>query len=100
MESQMIKLPSGLARFQNSPALRSSVKGGDLLRKGPLGVPGRWFGKSGAAMMPQKRLISLDVLRGITIAFMIMVNNSGSGGWAQMHHAAWNGLTATDLVFP
>ena len=50
---------------------------------------------------PLKRLLSLDVLRGLTIAFMIMVNNNGgNGAWAQMHHAAWNGLTATDLVFP
>ncbi len=50
---------------------------------------------------PVKRLVSLDVLRGITIAFMIMVNNpGGSGAWTQMRHAAWNGLTATDLVFP
>jgi predicted acyltransferase len=48
-----------------------------------------------------KRLLSLDVLRGITIAFMIMVNNNGGrGAWAQMHHAEWNGFTATDLVFP
>ncbi len=39
-------------------------------------------------------------MRGITIAFMIMVNNSGEGAWREMHHAAWNGLTATDLVFP
>ncbi|MEO5823922.1 MAG: heparan-alpha-glucosaminide N-acetyltransferase domain-containing protein [Vicinamibacteraceae bacterium] len=47
------------------------------------------------------RLSSLDVARGITIAFMIMVNNNGgSGAWGFMHHAAWNGLTATDLVFP
>jgi predicted acyltransferase len=53
-----------------------------------------------SALAPQKRLLSLDVLRGLTIAFMIMVNNSGAGAWAQMHHAAWNGLTATDLVFP
>jgi predicted acyltransferase len=52
------------------------------------------------ALTPQKRLVSLDVLRGLTIAFMIMVNNAGPGAWAQMHHAAWNGLTATDLVFP
>ncbi len=52
------------------------------------------------ALAPQKRLLSLDVLRGLTIAWMIMVNNSGAGAWAQMHHAAWNGLTATDLVFP
>jgi len=41
------------------------------------------------------------VLRGITIAFMIMVNNSGvPGSWRLMNHAAWNGLTPTDLVFP
>ena len=50
---------------------------------------------------PVQRFLSLDVLRGITICFMIMVNNSGGrGAWAQMHHAEWNGLTATDLVFP
>jgi predicted acyltransferase len=48
-----------------------------------------------------KRMVSLDILRGVTIAFMIMVNNNGGdAAWAQMHHADWNGLTATDLVFP
>ena len=47
------------------------------------------------------RLLCLDVARGITIAFMIMVNNNGgSGSWGFMNHAEWNGLTATDLVFP
>jgi predicted acyltransferase len=47
------------------------------------------------------RLLSLDILRGLTIAFMIMVNNNGGrSAWAQMHHAQWNGFTATDLVFP
>jgi predicted acyltransferase len=50
---------------------------------------------------PARRLLSLDVARGITIAFMIMVNNNGgSGSWGFMNHAEWNGLTATDLVFP
>jgi predicted acyltransferase len=50
---------------------------------------------------PVQRLLSLDVLRGITIAFMIMVNNNGgSGSWRFMNHAQWNGLTPTDLVFP
>src|SRR6202161_2674764 len=48
-----------------------------------------------------KRLVSLDVVRGITIAFMIMVNNNGGpGSWHFMNHANWNGLTPTDLVFP
>jgi predicted acyltransferase len=53
------------------------------------------------ALNPVKRLISLDVVRGITIAFMIMVNNNGGpGSWRFMNHATWNGLTPTDLVFP
>ena len=48
-----------------------------------------------------KRLLSLDAARGITIAFMIMVNNNGGpGSWHFMNHAEWNGLTPTDLVFP
>lgn len=47
------------------------------------------------------RILALDVLRGITLAFMVMVNNNGGrGSWGFMNHAAWNGLTPTDLVFP
>ncbi len=57
-----------------------------------------------AAVLPASphRLLSLDVLRGITIAFMIMVNNNGDGhfAWSFMKHADWNGMTATDMVFP
>jgi len=47
-------------------------------------------------------LVSLDVLRGLTIAFMILVNNNGDGHAAYwpLKHAAWNGFTPTDLVFP
>ena len=50
----------------------------------------------------KKRLLSLDVLRGITIAGMIMVNNPGTWAhiYAPLRHAAWNGCTPTDLVFP
>lgn len=48
------------------------------------------------------RLLSLDILRGITIAGMILVNNPGSWGsvYAPLQHATWHGLTPTDLVFP
>lgn len=48
------------------------------------------------------RLLSLDILRGITIAGMILVNNPGSWSYvcAPLGHAQWNGLTPTDLVFP
>lgn len=49
-----------------------------------------------------KRLISLDVLRGLTIVLMVLVNNPGS--WQTVYwpllHAQWHGLTPTDLVFP
>ena len=49
-----------------------------------------------------KRLLALDILRGITIAGMILVNNPGSWSaiYAPLEHASWNGLTPTDLVFP
>lgn len=53
-------------------------------------------------VQPNSRLLSLDILRGITIAGMIMVNNPGSWGhiYAPLEHAQWLGLTPTDLVFP
>lgn len=49
-----------------------------------------------------QRLLALDILRGITIAGMILVNNPGSYSqvFAPLQHAVWNGLTPTDLVFP
>lgn len=54
-----------------------------------------------AAPSASRRMLSLDALRGLTIAFMIMVNDTGGhGAWKQMRHSAWNGMTATDLVFP
>lgn len=49
-----------------------------------------------------KRLLSLDAFRGITIAGMILVNNPGS--WSTVYppllHAKWHGCTPTDLIFP
>ncbi len=53
-------------------------------------------------MDTSKRLISLDVLRGMTIALMILVNTPGSWSfvYAPLRHAAWHGCTPTDLVFP
>lgn len=51
---------------------------------------------------PSGRVLSIDVLRGITIAFMILVNDPGdwSRVYSQLDHAKWNGWTLTDLVFP
>lgn len=53
-------------------------------------------------MGQSNRLLALDVLRGLTVACMILVNNPGSWGnvFAPLRHASWNGLTPTDLVFP
>lgn len=53
-------------------------------------------------MKQTKRLLSLDVLRGITVAGMIVVNDPGNWGavYAPLRHASWNGLTPADLVFP
>ncbi|MBP1618769.1 MAG: hypothetical protein H6Q14_2596 [Bacteroidetes bacterium] len=48
----------------------------------------------------KQRLLSLDVLRGLTVAGMILVNNGGPASYAPLRHAAWNGLTIADLVFP
>ena len=51
---------------------------------------------------PGNRLLSLDVFRGWTIAFMIIVNTPGNGdrSWSPLRHASWHGFTPTDLVFP
>ena len=52
--------------------------------------------------MPNPRLISLDVFRGMTLVLMIIVNNPGDWGavYAPLLHADWHGCTLTDLVFP
>ena len=49
-----------------------------------------------------ERLLSLDVLRGATIAAMILVNDAGDWDktYAPLLHAEWNGWTPTDLIFP
>ena len=49
-----------------------------------------------------KRILAIDVFRGWTIAFMIIVNTPGNGAksWGPLRHASWHGFTPTDLVFP
>lgn len=46
------------------------------------------------------RLLSLDILRGITVAGMILVNNGWGESFEMLTHSEWNGLTPCDLVFP
>jgi predicted acyltransferase len=49
-----------------------------------------------------RRVFSIDLLRGLTIALMILVNDPGDWGqlFRQLDHAEWSGWTLTDLVFP
>jgi len=51
---------------------------------------------------PKQRLLALDVLRGLTVALMILVNDAGDEhvSYAQLRHSVWNGCTLTDIVFP
>lgn len=48
------------------------------------------------------RFRSVDALRGLTVAAMLLVNNPGDWGhvYAPLLHAEWNGCTPTDLIFP
>ncbi|SDK28536.1 acyltransferase family protein [Microbulbifer yueqingensis] len=54
------------------------------------------------ALRPRGRLMSVDLLRGLAIAAMVLVNNPGS--WSYVYpplaHAGWHGWTPTDVVFP
>ena len=48
----------------------------------------------------KQRLLSLDILRGITVAGMILVNNGHGESFEMLRHSKWNGMTPCDLVFP
>lgn len=54
------------------------------------------------AAASSNRSLSLDIFRGMTVCFMIIVNTPGVDALAfgPLHHAAWHGFTPTDLVFP
>ena len=58
--------------------------------------------KGGTGSGIPERMVSLDVFRGITIAAMILVDQPGSWDhvYSPLRHAAWNGWTPADLVFP
>ena len=53
-------------------------------------------------MSSPRRILSIDIFRGMTIALMIIVNTPGSWGhvYSPLLHAKWHGCTPTDLVFP
>lgn len=53
-------------------------------------------------MAENQRYLALDVFRGMTVCFMIIVNSPGDWGfiYGPLQHAKWHGFTPTDLVFP
>jgi predicted acyltransferase len=75
-----------------SPTISSSIPGA---QPAPIAQPS-------LTVTAPARVLSIDVLRGLTIALMILVNDPGD--WAhtytQLDHAPWNGFTLTDFVFP
>jgi predicted acyltransferase len=63
----------------------------------------QWLGAQDPGLVAgTARLTSLDVFRGATIAFMVLVNTAGDGHnvYGPLRHAEWNGWTPTDVVFP
>ena len=53
--------------------------------------------------MPEnQRYLALDVVRGMSVCVMIIVNSPGSWhlAYPPLLHAGWHGFTPTDLVFP
>src|SRR5690606_4752772 len=79
----------------------------DRARRGVAGVTGTVVAPpvaepAAGSVKAAPRLLALDVFRGGTVAAMILVNNPGTWGaiYPPLRHAAWHGLTPTDLVFP
>src|SRR4051812_15878521 len=61
---------------------------------------GNQTGPADKTFVKPGRIVSLDVFRGMTIAGMILVNNSGGPSYGPLDHGEWNGWTHTDLIFP
>lgn len=96
-------LPSGSALSESTPSVPfiPAVAGHAALEPRPVDeLPeGRPVERDSRG---RRRLLSLDVIRGIAVVGMILVNNPGipslQSPW--LAHAPWNGLTLADLVFP
>ena len=81
-----------------SATIPGSSVGLDVRNEAPSATPPKTRTKG----PPRERLLSLDVFRGATIAGMLLVNDPGtwSSIYPPLEHAAWNGWTPTDLIFP
>jgi predicted acyltransferase len=68
----------------------------------PAAAPAHVLSNPPVTVAAPTRVLSIDVLRGLTIALMILVNDPGdwTHTYTQLDHAPWNGFTLTDFVFP
>lgn len=60
-------------------------------------------GNAASSTVPQsRRLVSVDVFRGLLVAGMVLVTNAGSWDhvYRPLKHADWNGSTTTNTIFP
>src|SRR5579863_4494319 len=55
---------------------------------------------SQTTLLSTNRSLALDIFRGMTVCFMIIVNNGLDPSFSQLEHSRWHGFTPTDLVFP
>src|SRR3981189_1360444 len=92
--------PSRRGRFLFSawrPSSGRSCHSANERSKGGSRGPRRYTGS-----VQNRRVLSIDVFRGLTVAGMVLVNNPGtwSAVYAPLRHADWHGWTPTDLIFP
>ena len=67
----------------------------------PTGGQGGSTSKQGNCRQKGSRLLAVDILRGMTVMFMILVNNgAGKEIFSTLKHSKWDGMTPCDLVFP
>ncbi|KAF0701267.1 Aste57867_8261 [Aphanomyces stellatus] len=85
-------------RDENNLATYREANEDDELRRGILSTEAPTETPIDAKKKPT-RVVCLDVFRGIIIFTMIFVNLGGGSFW-YFNHAAWNGLTFADIVFP
>ena len=47
-----------------------------------------------------KRILSLDVFRGVAVVCLVLMSNSGIDTFVPLEHAGWIGMTPCDIPFP
>ncbi len=85
-----------------SSAFLDGVDAGQASGLPPIAESGATASPSELAEPPRERLVSLDAFRGLTVAAMLVVNNTvAEAAPPTLAHAAWGrGIHFADLIFP